>query len=141
MPRKATTETAKATSGEVSHFAQVAVRQEMIQKAVSEINKIDQKIDKLKTQMAECREDKKSIFEGLSDNLGLHRKAVEWTIKSLLSPTMEVRDGTLDTIREVYETMRPGEQLDWLDATAKAEGDAGGGEVKAATAAAPETVQ
>jgi uncharacterized protein (UPF0335 family) len=104
----------KAEPPEGGAISNSAARKEIIQKAAAQIGHLDREIDGHKLQIKTIREDLKDIFAKLKDDLGLDRKFIEFTIKNLINPEEAVRNAIQDTIREVYEALHHGEQMDLL---------------------------
>ena len=121
MPRRENSREAQSDpSRGVADIPNSALRKEMIQKAAIALEHLDKERAGLKLQIKAINEDRKEIYERLTNDLGVDRKTMEFVINHLVRPEEPIRDAIHDCLREVWEALRPGEQLDWLTGLSEA---------------------
>jgi septal ring factor EnvC (AmiA/AmiB activator) len=94
----------------------VKYRQDRIRKAHKEISALETEIEGLKARTKGLNKSIGDVFRKIESHLGIKRKDLQ-AIRRLISLEDDDRAETEDSLRECYEALRPGEQLDWLKAT------------------------
>ena len=99
----------------INHNAKA--RKEIIRNCAKELDRIEGEIKELQAEAATIRNEK------IKGELGM-KLADFAAIRRVYKLEGDDRATALDTMREVFEALCPGEQLDWVDAQQKGAGSA-----------------
>lgn len=104
----------------------VSNRRTVLQQCCAEIRTLGAQANALAEQKKGINKQIGDVFRRIKSELGIKRKSVE-AIMGLVDLKDEERNETLDELREVYEALRPGEQLDWISVAENAQPAAANG--------------
>lgn len=105
---------------EATPLANVGNRKAILQKAASEIRALQSEAEGHRAKIKGLNKSVGDVFRKIKSDLGIKRKSFE-AIMELIDLPEEDFGQTVDEYREVYEALKPGEQMDWLSTRSASE--------------------